>query len=164
MESDQFEFTVAVFHQRCAIFHPVATIHVEEVFDVADFRAVNMSANDAVDAMFAAALNQGALVVGNVFDGGFGFEFEVGSEGPVTEAQAPADFVEGGVEIEDAIVKGGADAVEQSVVLGQAIELVSVQDEISFAIGGGVDDAFNEFDGAEADAEEFFEEFVVVSG
>jgi len=163
MESDEFDRSRRVLHQRRAVFHPVAAVQVKKIADRPDFGAVDVAADDAVHADLAAELDHRLLVVGHVFHRGLGLEFDVGSERPVAETKTAPQSIHPDVEVEDAIVQRRADAIEQAVEVRQAVELMAVNDEVTLAVGGGVDDAFGEAHGAEADAEKFFEELIVIA-
>src|SRR5262245_43593088 len=55
-------------------------------------------------------------------------------------------------------------SIQQAIEVREAVELMAVDDEVTLAVGGGVNDAFGEPHVAEADAEKFFEELIVIAG
>lgn len=61
-----FQASVEVLHQRRAAFHPIAVVAVEDAVDVADFRVVDVAADDAVHAPLAGYLGHGLLEIGDV--------------------------------------------------------------------------------------------------
>jgi hypothetical protein len=125
---------------------------------------MNMPANHAVHPALATELNHRVFVIGYVFHRRLGFEFDVGSERPVTKTQRAPQPIEPHIHIENAVVQRRADAIEQTVEVREAVELMPVQHEITFAINGRVHDAFRQVHGAERHADPFFEELIVIAG
>ncbi|MDB6019759.1 MAG: hypothetical protein JWR19_4248 [Pedosphaera sp.] len=125
---------------------------------------MDVAADDALGVMFARHLRDGFLVFGDVFHRRFGLKLEIRREGPVTETEAAPDAVEVKIEIEYPVVEAGAEFFQDPVELGQAVKLMTMEHEIAFAIGGGVNHFAREGDAAEVDVEKLFQEFVVVAG
>jgi hypothetical protein len=73
MEFYEGKFSVKIFRQRSAVFHPIARVHVKHIAEVANFRPVNMPANHAGHSALARELNHRVLVIRHVFDRGLGF-------------------------------------------------------------------------------------------
>lgn len=163
MECYQRERSGHVFDQCRAVFYPIAAVHVNKILDRPDLGPVDVAADYPVHADLAAELDHRFLVIRHVFDRGLGFELDVGRERPIAETETAPESIHPDVQVENAIVKRGADAIEQPIEVRQAVELMAVNDEVTLAVGGGVNDAFREAHGAEADAEEFFEELVMVA-
>ena len=67
MEFDELDVAVEIFHQRGAAFHPVTAVKVRHVVDGLNFRAVDVSADDALHIVFAGHLQHGVLVLRDVF-------------------------------------------------------------------------------------------------
>jgi len=164
MEFYQSEFSLEVLHQCGAVLHPISAIHINHIAHGADFRAMNVSANHAVRGALAAELDQCLLVVRDVLHRGLRFELNVRGERPIAKSKTSPDAVHPDVHVQDLVVEHGTDAIEQPVEVREAVELMSVQDEITLAVGGDVHRAFDESDRAEAHAEELLEEFVVIAG
>lgn len=75
MEVNQLNFTVEVLNQRGAAFDPIARIHINNIADGLDLRAMNMPANNAVYVVLPRCLHDSLLVVADVFDRRLGFIF-----------------------------------------------------------------------------------------
>lgn len=58
MAFDQLKISFKVFDQSGAVLDPIAAIHVAQAVEVANFRAMNVAADDAVHAVFAGALDE----------------------------------------------------------------------------------------------------------
>jgi len=163
MEVDELDFAVEILDEGGAAFDPVSAVEVLDAADGFHLGAVDVAADDAIRLMTFGHGGEGVLVFGDVFHGGLGLEFEIGGEGPVAEAEHTAEAVEIQVEIQDPVVDVGAELFEQMVEMGEAIRLMAVDDEIFFAVGGGVDGFAREDDAAETHADEMLDEFVVVA-
>ena len=94
MEFNEGKFSVEVFRQCGAIFHPVAGVHVKHIAQVANFRPMNVPANHAVHPAFARELNHRVLVIRHIFHCRLGLEFDEGSERPITESQRAARAID----------------------------------------------------------------------
>jgi hypothetical protein len=164
MEVDEFNFTVKIFNQRRATLDPIAGVQVNHVADIFNFRAMNVSANHAVNILFPRGLDNRVFVIAHIFDSGFGFVFQISRDGPITKTEHAADAVKVKIEIQNPIVEPRADAIEQAVEMRDAVKLMPVQHEIAFSIGGGVDDFARNHHAAEIHAEKLFEKFVVIAG
>ena len=163
MEMDEFDFAVEILNEGGATFDPVAAVEVLDAADGLHLGAVDVAADDAIRLMTFGHGGEGVLVFGDVFYGGLGLEFEIGGERPVAEAEHAAEAVEIQVEIQDPVVDVGPEFFEQMVEMGEAIRLVTVDDEIFFTVGGGVDGLAGEEDAAEAHADKVLDEFVVIA-
>ncbi len=163
MEFNQCELTFVIFSQCGAIFNPVTGVYVFDIAQVPNLRTMNMPANHSSHPALARELNHGVLVVRDVFHGGLGFQFDVRSKRPITETESAPRAINPDVHVEDAVVKRGADTVEQAVEMGEAVELMAVNDQVALSISGGMDDTFSQMNSTEAHAEKFFQELVVVS-
>ncbi len=163
MESYQFEFALKVLGKGGAVLHPVAAVHINQIADLADFGPVNMAADDSSRSVLAPVLYHRLLVIIHVFDRGLGFQFDERSKGPVTKAQEAAHSIDPGVEVENLIVEGRADAVQEPVEVRQTVELVAVNNEISPAIRRDMAGALDQADAAKRDAKKIFQEFVMIA-
>ena len=121
-----------------------------------------MAAYDAVHAALPGVLNHGRFVIRHVLHRRLGFQLDVRSERPITESKGTPKPIDPHIPIQDQIVKRRSEPIEPPIEVGKAVELVSVNDEIAFAIGGCVHETFHEPDRSELDAEEFLQEFVVI--
>lgn len=164
MESQEADVAVEILRERGAVLDPIAAVHVKEISEPPDFRAVNVAADDAVHTMFEAELDHRVLVIADVFDRCFRLELDIGGEGPVAEPKTAPDAVEPHVRIQNVVVQHRPHTVQQAVEGHDAVELMAVDDEVMPAIGAGVDGPFHQADRAELDSEELFEELVVVAG
>ena len=88
-----------------AALHPVAAIEVFDSLHGADFGAMDVSANHPLDPGLARDVDHSLFEAGDVADGGFRLEFQVGRHGPIAESKPSADPVEVEVELEDPVVK-----------------------------------------------------------
>ncbi len=122
-----------------------------------------MTADHAVGALTASHLCDRALVVRHVGDCGLGLPLEVGGDGPVAEAERPAQAVEMEIEIEDPVVEMGSHALEQGADARETVGLVSVEDEIALAVGADVDHLARDGHAAELQPREILEEFVMIA-
>ena len=164
MEFDEAEVAVEIFRERRAVLHPVATVQIKQSADLPDLGAVDVPADHARHPALARELDHRVLVVGDVFHRRLGFQLDVGGEGPVAEPEAAPRAIDPHVQVQDAVVKHRADAVEQPVEMREAVKLVAMDDEEFFAVGRRVHGAFDEPHRAEAQAQEFFQELVMVPG
>ncbi len=105
MEFYQLKVPLQILHQGGAVLHPIAAVQVEHVADLADFRPVDVAANDSIHLTFASELDHGLFVVRDIFHRRFGLEFDIGSKRPVTKTQTAPNPVDPDVEIQDALVK-----------------------------------------------------------
>src|SRR6266568_206448 len=105
MEFYQLKVPLQILDQGSAVLHPIAAVQVEHAADLADFRPVDVAANDSINLTFASELDHGLFVVRDVFHGRLGLEFDIGSKRPVTKTQTSPNTVHPHVEIKDALVK-----------------------------------------------------------
>jgi len=159
----ELEISFHVFDQRGATFDPITAIHVGDALHLLDFRAVNVAADDSLDAAFARHLHHDFLVFGDVFHRAFGFHFQIGSKGPITESEVAADFVDVQVGVENPVVKARAEAFEQMIEMRQAVELMAVENQIALLLCGNVNRSFHQADAAEVHAGKLLEKFIVIS-
>jgi len=125
---------------------------------------MNVTADNAVHFAFARELDQRFLVVSNVFHSALGFQLDVRRERPVAKTKHAPNAVDPDVQVEDSLVECRADLVEQSVEMRQPIELVSMDDQVTLAIGIDMKDAFDQPHRAKVQPEELLKEFVVIAG
>ena len=163
MEFNEGKFSVEVFRQRGAILDPIARVHVKHISEVANFRTMNVPTNHSRHAAPARELNHRVLVIRHILHRRLGFEFDKRSEGPVTESERSPRAIDPDIQVENAVIHHRTHAIEQSVEMREPIELMAVNDEISFAIRGRVNDALHQCHGAETRADEFLQEFVVIA-
>ena len=76
MEVDEFNFAVKIFNQSRATFNPIAAIQILHAADGFYFRAMDVTADDAVGLMTARHRSECVFVFGDKFYGGFGFGFQ----------------------------------------------------------------------------------------
>ena len=126
--------------------------------------AMDVAANDAVGLVAARHRSERAFVFGDKFDGGLGLEFQKRRERPVAETERAAQPVEIQIEIENPVVKVRAEFFEQVIEVRQSICLMAVDDQIFFAVGGGVDDLMRHDYAAKTHSGKLIHEFVVVAG
>lgn len=150
MEVDQADGAIEILHECGAILDPVTAIQIANPVHVADLCLVDVAADDAIDAIAAGEGGHGDLEVSDITHGGFGFGLEEGGDRPVAEAEAAEGTVHVTIQVQDQFVSAGADPFQESVAMDEAVELMSVEHEVAFAIGCGVDDAFGEAETAEA--------------
>jgi hypothetical protein len=163
MEVEESDVAVEILDEGGAALHPVAAVQVLHAAHAPDFRAVDVAADHAVDALLAGELRHGVLEVRDVAHGGLGLELEVRGDRPVAEAAAPPHPVQVQVQVEDPVVHPRAHALEQPVEVHQAVELVPVQHEVAAPVGGGVDVALHQLHAAELHAGVVGQELVVVA-
>lgn len=163
MKVEQFEGSVPVLDQGGAGLHPVAAVEVFEAVDASHLGAVDVAADDPIDAGGRGEPDHAFLELGHVSDRGLGLVLEVGRDRPVAEAEASSEPVEVEIEVEDALVESGAHPFEEPVEMDESVQLVAVQDEEASSVGRGVDDAFRQADAPEGESGEALEELVVVS-
>ena len=164
MEVNEFNFTVKMFDQGGAALHPVAAVEILHIADGLDFGAVDVAANHAIGLMVARHRRQRLFVLSDVFDSGLGFEFQKRRDRPIAEAAGAAQTVEVQVEVEDPVVDVGADFFEQVIEVCEAVSLVSVRDEIFFAVGSDMNDLLRYQHAAESSVGKLFHELVVITG
>lgn len=162
MEFNEGELAVEIFGQGGAIFNPIAAVHVNYIAEFANFRTMDVPTNHTGHAALAGELDHRVFIIGNVFDCGFGFQFDVRGERPITKAQAAPEAIDPDIHVQDAVVKDGADTVQKAVEMGKAVELMAVNDEVAFAIGCGVDRPFDQPHRAEAHTGKLFQKFVMI--
>src|SRR6266481_3976506 len=124
---------------------------------------MNVPADDAASLALARKLDQRLLVIVHVLHRSLGFQFDVGRKRPVTEPEQSPDSVHPHVHIQNPLVKRGANAVEQPVEMGEPIELVPMQNNVTLAICRDMDRSLGQLDSAEVQAEELLKEFVVIA-
>ena len=164
MEVDEFDFSVKMFHQRGAAFHPVAAVQIVNVVNFLDLRAMNVTANYAVRLMAARHRGQSIFVFSDELHGGLGLEFQIRRERPVTKTQRAPQPVEPKIKVENPVVKMRAELFEQVIEVREAVRLMAVDDEIFFSVGGGVHHLARDGDAAESHPKKLLDEFVVVAG
>ncbi len=164
IKSNQLKLPIEILHERGAVFHPVTAIHVDHVAQVADFRTVNVTADHALHPALAAELDHRLFVISDVFYRRLGLQFDIRCERPVPESKTPTDPVHPDVHIQNAVVQGRADPVEEPVEVGQSVKLMAVQNEVPFAVGGRMHGPFDQSHRAETHAEKLFEKLIVVAG
>ncbi len=125
---------------------------------------MDMTADDAMDVLLARHLNDRLLVVGDILDRLFGLILQIGGDRPITKAHAAAKTVEVEVKVENPIIEPCANPIEEFVEVHHAIELMSMQNEIGFAVSGGVQDFAGHDNAAEIHIDELLEAFVMVAG
>src|SRR5262249_49622901 len=79
------------------------------------------------------------------------------------EPQQPSDPVHPDVHIQDSLVKRRTDPIQQPIEMRQAIELMPMQNHVTFAIRGDMDNPLRQSDVAEIQTEELLEELVVIA-
>src|ERR1043166_5051663 len=163
MEFDEAEFSVEIFPDRRAILDPIATVHVNQIAQGTNFRSMNMSANDPGHAVLPPKLNHGIFVIGDVLDRRLGPKFDVGGERPVTEAERSSNSIHPHVHVQNPVVQRGPDAIQQTVEMSQAIKLVSVNNQVTFAVGSDMHRALDQADRAKGDAKKFFQKLIVIA-
>ena len=104
------------------------------------------------------------LIFGDEFHSGFGLGFKKCGERPITKSHGAAQAVEIQIEIEDPVVKMRAEFFEQMIEVRQAIGLMAVDDEIFFAVGGGVNGLMRHHHAAKTHSRKLVNELVVVAG
>ena len=77
------EVALEILRQRRAALDPVAAVQVAEALDVAHLGAVDMAADDALDAVLARELHHAVLELCDVADGRLGVVLEVGGDAAV---------------------------------------------------------------------------------
>jgi hypothetical protein len=125
---------------------------------------VDVPADDPGHPALATELEHRVLVVGHVLHGALRAQLDVRGERPVAEAEAAADPVDPDIHVENLVIQHRPDALEQPVEVHQPVELVAVDDEVLLPVRSGVHGALREPHRAERDAEELFQELVVVPG
>ncbi len=163
MEVNEFDFSVEIFDQRGAAFHPIPAIQILDAVQRLHLGAVDVSANDAVRLVAARHGGEGFLVFGDIFHGRLGLEFQIRGERPVTETESAAQAVEMQIEVENPVVKVRTNFFEQVIKVRQSICLMAVDNEVFFAVGGGVNGLPRDGHAAEFHAEELLDEFVMVA-
>ena len=160
---DDAHRAVHLLDQRGAALDPVAAVQVERVADLPDFRAVDMAADDTIDAAGGGEPDHGLFELGDVFHRRLGAELQIGRDRPVPESQPASNAVEKRVEGENPVVEPGSHLLKQAVESDEPVELVSMEDQVPPSVGAGVDAAFHEPDRTETHSGEVLEEFVVVA-
>jgi hypothetical protein len=163
MEFYEGKFSVEVFRERGAILHPIARVHVEHIAEVANFRPMNVPADHSVHAALARELNHRILVIRHVLHRGLGFEFDEGSERPATKSQRAPRAIDPHIQVENAVVHHRTNAIEQAIEMRETIELMAVNDQVTFAVRGRMHRAFHQPHRAETHAEKLFQKLVVIS-
>jgi len=163
MEVDEFDLTVEIFNQRSAAFHPVAAVQIFDALNGLGLRPVDVTADDAMSLVAARHGGESVLVFRDVFHGRLGLEFQIRRQRPVAEAERPAQAIEIQVEIENPVVKMRTELFQQVIEMRQAVRLMTVDDEIFFPVGGGVDGLPSDGHCAKFHAKKLFDEFVVVA-
>ena len=164
MEMDEFDFAVKVFDQGGAAFHPVTAVEVLHPVNGLDLGPVDVAADHAIRPMAPGHGGEGLFIFGDKFHGGLGLEFQIRRQRPVAKAQRAPQPVEVQVEVENPVVQVGAQFFEQMIEMRQAIRLMTVNDEVFFAIGGDMDGFARHGHGAEAHAHELLHKFIVIAG
>ena len=164
MKVDEFDLPVEIFNQSGATFNPIPAVEVFYPFYRLGLRAVDVAADDAVGFVAARHGGERVLVFRDVFYGGFGLEFQIRRERPVTETERAAQPVEIQIEIENPVIEVRAELFQQVIEMRQAVRLVAVDDEVFFSVGGRMDHLPGDGHGAEFHAHELLNEFVVVAG
>ena len=94
MEVDEFDLAVEIFNQSRATFNPISAVQVLHIADHFHFRAVNVTADDAVSLVAARHRSQRVLVFGDKFYGGLGLGFQKCRERPITKSHHAPQPVE----------------------------------------------------------------------
>ena len=125
---------------------------------------MDVAADDAVSSVTARHGSERVFVFGDKFYGGLGFGFQKRGERPVTKSHRAAQSVEIQIEIKNPVVKVRAEFFEQMIEVCQTISLMAVNDEIFFAVGGGVNDLMRHDYAAKTHSGKLINKLVVVAG
>jgi len=90
MESDQCEFSLEIFRHGRAILDPIPAIDIQHVAQIPDFRSMNVATDDTGHAILSRILDHGVFVIGHVFHGRLGFQFDERGKRPVPKPKQPS--------------------------------------------------------------------------
>lgn len=164
MEVDEFDLAVEIFNQSRATFNPIPTVQILQAINHLHLGTVDVAADDTIRSLIARHGNERVLIIGDVFDGGLGLEFQIRRQRPVAKTQRTAQPVEMEVEVENPVVKVRAEFFQQMVEVSQTVRLMAVDDEIFFPVGGGVDRLPRHGHAAETHPGKLINELVVIAG
>lgn len=153
-----------VFDEGGAAFHPISRIAVYDVAHWAFFGAMYVAANNPIDIARARRRGDGVFIAADILDGVFDFFLEEGGQRPVRKPQTASRRVEPVVDRQ----RGGIGAVAQiGEPLGEfddAVELITVQHQIAFAVGGDMNGLVDDGNRPEIMICKIAKIFVVVAG
>ena len=152
-----------MFDQGRAAFYPVTIIAVGDAVDFANFRVMDMAANNAVDAPILGNVGKRIFKVCNKFNGVFHLQLQIGGKRPVWISKPLANGVESIVELEAEPVTPVAEVGKPAGVFDDDIEFIAMQNQKLPAICGGVDDFMNDLNGAKIMVDIVSSEFIMVS-
>ena len=85
---------IMIFDQGGAALYPVAIIIIDDTIHIADFGAVNMSANDAVNTPVRSFSCDNSFIFGDKLNRVFDLLFQMGRERPIRHMKSAAHSVE----------------------------------------------------------------------
>jgi hypothetical protein len=166
---DEFEVAVVFFDDGGAVFEPVAGVEVGGFAGGVEHRLVDVAAEDAVhltrDGVGGELL---FIFVEEELEFAEAF-FEPAGEGVVVTGRRVAGPAEPAVGVEEFVVDEGGELGDEAAVAFVIVELVAVDDEEAFAVGGDVDELGGDLNGAGEElrrdiGQQVTHEFVVVAG
>ena len=163
MAINDFKITFCIFNQGGTTLDPIAAVHVSNPADIFYFSPMDMSANDAVHLVLSGHLRHRIFVFSDVLHGALGLHFEVGGKRPIIKAQAASDAVGVKIEIKNHVVKTRPHSLQNPVEPCQSVKLMTVQNQVSFAISPNVNSPLQQAHPAKLHPCKVLEKLVVIA-
>ncbi len=163
MAVNDFKITFHIFNQGRTTLDPIAAVHVSNPADIFYFSPMDMSANDAVHLVLSGHLRHRIFVFSDVLHGALGLHFEVGGKRPIIKAQAASDAVGVKIEIKNHVVKTRPRSLQNPVEPCQSVKLMTVQNQVSFAISPNVNSPLQQAHPAKLHPCKVLEKLVVIA-
>jgi hypothetical protein len=163
MAVNDSKITFHIFNQGGTTLDPIAAVHVCNTADILYFSPVNMPANDAVHLVLSGHLSHCIFVFSDILHGALGLHFEVGGKRPIIKSQASPDAVGVKIEIKNHVVKTRPHSLQNPVEPCQTVKLMTVQNQVSFAISPNVNNPLQQAHPAKLHPCKVLEKLVVIA-
>ncbi len=163
MAINDFKITFCIFNQGGTTLDPITAVHVSDAANIFYFSPMDMPANDAVHLVFSGHLRHRIFVFSYVLHGALGLHFEVGGKRPIIKAQAASDAVGVKIEIKNHVVKTRPHSLQNPVEPCQSVKLMTVQNQVSFAINPNVNSPIQQTHTAKLHPRKVLEKLVMIA-
>ncbi len=163
MAINDFKITFCIFNQGGTTLDPITAVHVSDAANIFYFSPMDMPANDAVHLVFSGHLRHRIFVFSYVLHGALGLHFEVGGKRPIIKAQASSDAVGVKIEIKNHVVKTRPHSLQNPVEPCQSVKLMTVQNQVSFAINPNVNSPIQQTHTAKLHPRKVLEKLVMIA-